>query len=142
MRTIKTSGSDPEHDGRTSSSRRFEKVEGGKRKTQPRGREPHQRKPGCMETSGSSSGSSGADPGVRALGRPSGGEGGAIRREGRDRIEAIRNPDSHDPDGLLGKAGASPGGHEGSCEPGHRPAEVAGATGSDSFKLQGVSDPL
>jgi hypothetical protein len=142
MRTIRTSGSDLEHDGRTSSSRRFEEVEGGKRKTQPRGGELHQQKLGYMETSESSSGSSGADPGVRAPGKLSRGEGGAVRREGRDRIEAIRNPDSHDPYGLLGKAGASPGGHEGSCELGHRPAEAAGATGSGSFKLQGVSDPL
>jgi hypothetical protein len=95
-----------------------------------------------METSGSSSGSSGADPGVRALGRISGGEGGAVRQEGRDRIEAIRNPDSQDLDGLLGKAGASLGGHESSCEPGHRPDEAAGAIGSGSLKPQGVSDPL
>jgi hypothetical protein len=142
MRTIRTSGSDPEHDGRTSSSRRFEEVEGGKRKTQPRGGEPHQQKSSCLETSGSSSCSSGADPGVRAPGRISGGEGGAVRREGRDRIEAIRNPDSHDLDGLLGKAGASLGGYEGSCELGHRPAEAVGATRSGSFKLQGISDPL
>jgi hypothetical protein len=83
MRTIRTSGSDPEDDGRPSSGQRFEKVEGGEHKTQPRGGKPHQRKPGCMDTSGSSSG---ADPGVRAPGRPSGGEGVAVRQEGRDRI--------------------------------------------------------
>jgi hypothetical protein len=92
-----------------------------------------------VDTSGSCSG---ADPGVRALGRTSGGEGGALRREGQNRIEAIRNPDSDDPNGLLGEAGASLGGHEGSCEPGHRPAEIAGVTGSGSFELQGTSDPL
>jgi hypothetical protein len=142
MRTILTSGSDPKDDGRPSSGRRFKEVEGGERKAQPRGGEPHQRKPGCVDTSGSSSSSSGADPGVHAPGRTSGGEGGALRREGRDRIEAIRNLDSDDPNGLLGEAGASLGGHEGSCELGHRPAKTAGATGSGSFELQGTSDPL
>jgi hypothetical protein len=72
-----------------------------------------------METSGGSSGSSVEDPDVRALGRQSGGEGGTVRREGRDRIEAIRNPDSHDPDGLFGEVGESFGKHEGGCKPGH-----------------------
>jgi hypothetical protein len=95
-----------------------------------------------MDTSGSSSGISGADPGVCALGRPSGGEGGALRREGRNRIKAIRNPDSHDPDGLLREARASSGGHESSCKPGLRPSEAIGAIGSGGFKLEGTSDPL
>jgi hypothetical protein len=139
MRTIRASGSDPEYDGRTSSSRRLEEVEGGERKTQPRGGEPHQQKPGCMETSGSSSG---ADPGIRTPGRPSGGEGGAVRQEGRDRIEAIWNSDSHDPDGLLGEAGKGLGGYEDGGKLGHRPAETAGATRSGSVKLQRASDPL
>jgi hypothetical protein len=79
MRTIRASRSNPEYDGRTSSSRRFEEVEGGERKTQSGGGKPHQQKPGCMETSGSSSGSSGADPGFRTPNRPSSGEGGAVR---------------------------------------------------------------
>jgi hypothetical protein len=138
MRTIIASGSDPEYAGRISSSRRLEEVEGGECKTQPGGGKPHQRKLGCMETSGSS----GADPGIYTPGRPSGGEGGALRREGRDRIEAIRNLDSHDPNGLLGETGESLGGYEDGSKPGHRPAETAGATGSGSVKLQGVSDPL
>jgi hypothetical protein len=142
MCTIRASGLDPEYDGRTSSSRRLKEVEGRKCKTQPGGGKPHQRKPGYMETSGSSNGSSGADLGIRTPGRPSGGEGGAVRREGRDRIEAIRNPDSHDPDGLLGEAGESLGGYEDGSKLGHRPAETAGAIGSGSVKLQGASDPL
>jgi hypothetical protein len=95
-----------------------------------------------METSGSSSGSSRADPGIHTPDRPSGGEGGAVRREGRDRIEAIRNPDSHDPDELLREAGESLGGYKDGGKPGHRPAETAGMTGFGSVKLQGASNPL
>jgi hypothetical protein len=95
-----------------------------------------------MDTSGSSSGISGTDPGLRALGRPRGGEGGTVRREGRNRIKAIRNPDSDDPNGLLGETGAGLGGHEGSCKPGLRPSEATRAIGSGGFELQGAPDPL
>jgi hypothetical protein len=142
MHAIRASRSDPEDDGRTILSRRLKEVEGGECKTQPGGGEPHKRELGCMETSGGSSSSSGEDPSVRAPGRQSGGEGGAVRREGWDRIEAIRNPDSHDLDGLFREAGEGFGGYEGSCKPGHRPAETAGMTRPGSVKLQGVSDPL
>jgi hypothetical protein len=69
-------------------------------------------------------------------------EGGAVRREGRDRIKAIRNPDSLDPDRLLGEVGEGFGGHEGSCESGHQPEKVARATRLGSVKLQWGSEPL
>jgi hypothetical protein len=95
-----------------------------------------------MDTSGSDSSLGGANPGLRALGRTGGGKGGVVRRKSRNRIKAIRNPDSHDPDGLLGEAGAGSGGYESSCKPGIRPSEATEATGSGGFELQGAPDPL
>jgi hypothetical protein len=95
-----------------------------------------------METSGSSSGSSRADPGIHTPDRPSGGEGGAVRREGRDRIEAIRNPDSHDPDGLRGEVGVGSGGYEGGGGSCHQPLEAARAIGPGGVKLEGGSESL
>jgi hypothetical protein len=95
-----------------------------------------------MDISGSGSSLGGANPGLRAPGRTGGGEGGVVRREGRNQVKAIRNPDSHDPNGLLEEAGAGSGGYESSCKPGLRPSEATGATGSGGFELQGAPDPL
>jgi hypothetical protein len=95
-----------------------------------------------MDTSGSGSSLGGANPGLRAPGRTGGGEGGVVRREGRNRVKAIRNPDSDDPNGLLGETGAGLGRHESGGEPGLRPSKTTGVTGSGGFELQGTSDPL
>jgi hypothetical protein len=46
------------------------------------------------------------------------------------------------PSGTRREVGEGFGGHEGGCEPGHRSAEIARATGFGSVKLQGGSEPL
>jgi hypothetical protein len=123
-------------------SRRLEEVEGGEREAQPRGWESPQQEPGCMGTSGSSSSIGRADPGLRTPSRAGGGKGGVVRRKGRDRVKAIRNPDCDDLDGLLREAGAGSRRYESGSEPSLRSAETTGSVGSGGFKFQGAPNTL
>jgi hypothetical protein len=142
LHAIEPNGLDPEDGDRTFSGRRLKEVEGRERKTQPGGKQPHQRKPSYKDACRGSSSSSREDRDVHRPSRRSGGKGGTLRREGRNRIKAIRNPDSLDPNRLLREVGEGFGGHEGDCEPGHQSTEIARATGFGSVKLQGGSEPL